>query len=369
MIVPKESAAEAALVEGISIYPAEHLLDVSRQLIEGNHLATYKRANINPNRVVLPDLSEVRGQPHAKRALVIAAAGCHNLLMIGPPGTGKSMLASRLPGILPDMTEAEALESAAILSISNQGFTAREWRKRPFRTPHHTASGVALAGGGSNPRPGEISLAHNGVMFLDELPEFDRKALEILREPLETGRITISRAARQEVFPSRFQLITAMNPCPCGYFGDTGREDGCRCTADQVARYRNRISGPLLDRIDMHIEVPVLPAGILSKREPEEAETSAQIRQRVENARQRQLQRSGCTNSRLSSKPLESACMLADEPTQLLLHAMERLRLSARAYHRILRLALTIADLEASNSIQPNQISEAISYRRLDRRT
>lgn len=369
LIVPKESAAEAALVEDISIYPAEHLLDVSKHLIQGNHLATYEITNLNPNRVIHPDLSEVRGQNHAKRALEIAAAGNHSLLMIGPPGTGKSMLASRLPGILPDMTEAEALESAAILSISNQGFTTGDWKKRPFRTPHHTASGVALAGGGSNPRPGEISLAHNGVMFLDELPEFDRKALEILREPLETGRITISRAARQEVFPSRFQLITAMNPCPCGYFGDTGRKDGCRCTADQVARYRNRISGPLLDRIDMHIEVPMLPAGILSRSEPKEAETSAQIRQRVENARQRQLLRNDCTNSRLSGKQLESACLLAEEPAQLLMHAMERLRLSARAYHRILRLALTIADLEASDSIQQNHISEAISYRRLDRQT
>ena len=312
-----------------------------------------------------PDLAEVRGQSHAKRALEIAAAGGHSLLMIGPPGTGKSMLASRLPGILPSMTESEALETAAVLSVSDQGFDLKRWRQRPFRCPHHTASGVALVGGGSNPRPGEISLTHNGVMFLDELPEFDRRVLEVLREPLETGRITISRAARQAEFPASFQLIAAMNPCPCGYLGDArGR---CQCTADQVIRYRGRISGPLLDRIDMHIEVPRVPPAMLHASASRAVESSALIRQRVAAARQRQLARDGTPNHALTSAQIETSCRLDQAGRDLVEQAIERLGLSARAYHRILKLARTIADLAGQDDISTDHLSEAIGYRRLDR--
>jgi len=275
------------------------------------------------------------------------------------------MLASRLPGILPSMTDDEALETAAILSISPQGFDAASWKRRPFRSPHHTASAVALVGGGSNPRPGEISLAHNGVLFLDELPEFDRKVLEVLREPLESGRIHISRAAQQAEFPARFQLVAAMNPCPCGYQGDpSGR---CRCTPDQIARYRGRISGPLLDRIDMHVEVPRIPAGELARSPHGPSETSTDVRQRVERARRRQLERAGCTNQAMRNRDIEQFCKLDANAQGLMQQALERLGLSARAYHRVLKLARTIADLAASPELQINHLSEAIGYRRLDR--
>lgn len=285
--------------------------------------------------------------------------------MVGPPGTGKSMLASRLPGILPSMTDAEALEAAAVLSVSEVGFDPRRWGQRPFRSPHHTASGVALVGGGGNPRPGEISLAHQGVLFLDELPEFDRRVLEVLREPLESGRITISRAARQAEFPSRFQLIAAMNPCPCGYLGDpVGR---CRCTGDQVARYRGRISGPLLDRIDMHLEVPRLAAEELSAPTNLDAESSALVRQRVEQARRRQLDRSGLPNQALGNRELERVCVLDEPGRRLMEQALRKLGLSARAFHRVLKLARSIADLAGLEQIQAAHLSEAIGYRRLDR--
>ncbi len=365
LVVPQEGAAEAALVSGLDIYPAGHLLEICEHLTQGGRIPRYTVPPTSSAVVSGADLSDVRGQPHAKRALEIAAAGGHSLLMIGPPGTGKSMLASRLPGILPSMTEAEALETAAVLSVSDGGFDTVNWSHRPFRQPHHTASGVALVGGGSNPRPGEISLAHNGVMFLDELPEFDRRVLEVLREPLESGRITISRAARQAEFPARFQLIAAMNPCPCGYLGDNSRN--CRCSADKIARYRDRISGPLMDRIDMHIEVPRLPTEMLHRPAEEVAEGSAAVRERVEAARERQLQRIGRSNSALSSREVEGVCLL-DEAGRTLLHrAMERLRLSARAYHRILKVARTIADLDGQSEIQVAHLSEAIGYRRLDR--
>jgi len=366
LILPRENAAEAGVVSDLNILPANHLLEICDHLIRGEGLPRYRGDGATFTAPPHPDLSEVKGQPHAKRALEIAASGSHSLLMIGPPGSGKSMLANRLPGILPAMNEAEALETAAVLSISAQGFEPAQWRRRPFRNPHHTASAVALVGGGSNPRPGEISLAHNGVLFLDELPEFDRKVLEVLREPLESGEITISRAAQQAIFPARFQLVTAMNPCPCGHLGDSGGRE-CRCSQDQVSRYRGRISGPLLDRIDMHIEVPRLGPQELRMSATQE-ESSAQVRERVEAARQRQLQRSGCANSALGGRALEAACLLDEAAQQLVHRAMEQLGLSARAYHRILRLARTIADLEPSERIHARHLSEAIGYRRLDRR-
>ncbi len=372
LVVPQESAAEAALVSGIDIYPVRYLLEICEHLTQGNQIPCYTAPPKSGRTTSSLDLSDVRGQLHAKRALEIAAAGNHSLLMIGPPGTGKSMLASRLPSILPSMTEAEALETAAVLSVSSHGFNAEHWACRPFRQPHHTASGIALVGGGSNPRPGEISLAHNGVMFLDELPEFDRRVLEVLREPLESGHITISRAARQAEFPARFQLIAAMNPCPCGYLGDSSRN--CKCSADKVARYRDRISGPLMDRIDMHIEVPRLPTALLHRSTDEFIEESASVRRRVETARNRQLQRIGHKNSAigrpnsaLSSREVETVCALDDAARTLLYRAMEKLKLSARAYHRILKVARTIADLDGHNAIQIAHVSEAIGYRRLDR--
>ncbi len=369
LIVPQESAAEAALVSDLSIYPAHHLLEVCAHLGQGQdqhqRIPPFTLPLDRNDRSEIPDLADVRGQHHAKRALEIAAAGGHSLLMIGPPGTGKSMLASRLPGILPSMTEQEALETAAVASVSESGFQVARWRQRPFRAPHHTASGVALVGGGGNPRPGEISLAHNGVMFLDELPEFDRRVLEVLREPLESGHITISRAARQAEFPARFQLVAAMNPCPCGYLGDSSRN--CACTADQVARYRHRISGPLLDRIDMHIEVPRVPTELLTRPAGETTEPSAAVRERVERARERQLERAGRPNSALSSRQTERVCILDAAAQHLIRRALEQLGLSARGYHRLLKVARTIADLAGEECILSAHVSEALGYRRLDR--
>ncbi len=367
LVCSPDNAREAALVEGIRIQTASDLLTLC------NHLAGLASSEeamaeaIEPLTTAdgyIPDLEDVRGQHQARRALEVAAAGRHNLLMIGPPGTGKSMLASRLPGILPPMSEQQALESASVYSISHQGFDPAQWKRRPFRAPHHTASGVALVGGGSYPTPGEISLAHNGVLFLDELTEFDRRVLDVLREPLETGSITISRAARQAEFPARFQLIAAMNPCPQGYACDG--KDLCKCTHEQQKRHQSRISAPLLDRIDIHIEVPRLDKSALDQHAPK-GESSAAVRERVERAWRMQMQRSGKTNAELNSKEIEQHCRIGAAESRLLEQAMDKLKLSARAYHRILKLARTIADIADSERIETPHITEAISYRNVDR--
>ncbi|MGC1507501.1 YifB family Mg chelatase-like AAA ATPase [Ketobacter sp. MCCC 1A13808] len=361
LFVPQRNAAEAALPASSQIYPCDHLLQVCSRLKNPALLSPHPRCMDVENDLWsrYPDLADVKGQHLARRALEVAAAGKHNLLMMGPPGAGKSMLAARLPGILPPMTEAETMETAAIHSVSQ--YNPKPLFQRPIRTPHHTASSVALAGGGSNPKPGEISLAHNGVLFLDEFPEFPRKVLEVLREPLETGEIAISRAAQQVVYPANFQLIAALNPCPCGH--PKQPPEGCTNPQQCCSKYQSKLSGPLLDRIDMHIQVDALPISDLQK--PEHGESSDEVRDRVTCARAIQLQRQGCANHDLNSKQLNAFCQLSDADSGFALQAVNRLGLSARGYHRILKVARTLADLAQAEQISKVHLSEALSYRAL----
>jgi magnesium chelatase family protein len=363
VVVPRANAAEAALVSDADILVADTLAEVCGWLRGAQDLGLPVEAADSYLESGGPDLADVRGQLQARRALEIAATGGHHLLLAGPPGTGKTMLAERLPGILPPLSELEALETCAVLSVAGQVVDPARWRRRPFRSPHHTTSAIALVGGGSVPRPGEISLAHNGVLFLDELPEFGRHVLDVLREPMESGHIVISRAARQSTFPAQFQLVAAMNPCPCGYAGDPRQR--CQCTPDQIQRYRQRISGPLLDRIDLSLEVPRVPLSELGTPRGAHDEDSATVRARVVRARQHALMRAGRSNAEISTRELERDCALGPAERRWFDAALERMGLSARAYHRTLRVARTIADLDGGAALlDRSHLAEALTYRR-----
>jgi magnesium chelatase family protein len=359
-VLPASVAGEAGLARGARVHPARTLLEVCAHL-DGRAPLPLQAGSGTPAEPRYPDLADVRGQALARRALEIAAAGGHSILLCGPPGTGKTMLALRFPGILPPMSEDEALEAAAVQSLASGGFRPERFGIRAFRSPHHTASAVALVGGGSPPRPGEISLAHHGVLFLDELPEYDRRVLEVLREPLESGAITISRAARQADFPARFQLVAAMNPCPCGYLGQPAGK--CRCTVARVLAYRARISGPMLDRIDLHVETEPVTDEALTQAGA--SEPSVRVRERAVRARARQLARQGVANAGIAAAQVDERMRPDAEGRRLLRDAGSRLGLSARAYHRVLRVARTIADLGESEGVGEPHVAEALVYRGL----
>ena len=365
LITSAENETELYRVQDTNIYCARHLLEVCAHLNNLQKLPRISNANHANNKPTYPKLKDVVGQQRAKRALCIAAAGQHHMLMVGSPGSGKTMLAMRLPGLLAPMHQAEILETCSIYSIANAAGTPRHPHARPFRNPHHTVSAVGLAGGGSYPRPGEISLAHNGVLFLDEFTEFDRRALEILREPLESGKITISRAAAQVEFPARFQLIAAMNPCPKGC--DIDQFGQCGCSGTELRSYRKKISAPLLDRIDLQVNVPKLPSKMLLENRSREDENWPHIQEQVITAFNLQLERQGMPNARLQGELLQKICALNFSVKKLALDIFERLEISARAFHGILKVARTLADLECSTDIKATHVTEAVSYRQFDR--